>query len=211
MLFRSAASRQVAALEARLNEALTPVDPESVSSEEELTNAVADKRRAKVAAMAALYDFSKSNRNKPGQRAADLLKNPAITTAELEAVKAGHEARKQAAAAAKVAPSQLGESKGVGPVESRLAQATNGAQAISAIIRTGSLFQKLLALRIRGFVNNVKIVVLEKGDPLPEALTKGYAAKEWPNSRGLFVYDDATGTRTVYLRGESEEIGRAHV
>ena len=204
-LASNAASRQVDALEAQLNAALTPIDTANIESEEELRQAEADKRRAKVAAMAALYDFSKTNKNKPGQRAAELLKNPAITAQELEAVKAGHAIRKQAAtAAAKVAPSQKGESKGIDPANKSLSKVTNGAQAVSVILRTGSFFQKLLAFRIRGFVNNVKVVVIEKGDPLPETLTKGYAAQEWPRSRGLFVQDDAAGTRTVYLRGESE-------
>lgn len=204
----NAAGRQVIALEAQLKDALTPVDPATITSEEELANAVADKRRAKVAAVAALYDFSRVNKNKPGQRAAELLKNPAITPQELNAVAAGYEARKAAATATKVAPSVGSQAKSVDPANERMSKVANGAQAVGVVVRTGSLFQKLMAMRLRGFVNGVKVVVLEKGDPLPEALTKGRAAEEWPRSRGLFVQDDAVGTRTVYLRGESEGVNQ---
>ena len=81
----------------------------------------------------------------------------------------------------------------------KLGTVTNGAQAIAQVIKTGTPFQQMLAKRIRGFVNNVKIVVVEKGDPLPADLQSGRIAKQWANARGMYV----TKKGTVYIRGAS--------
>jgi AcrR family transcriptional regulator len=71
---------------------------------------------------------------------------------------------------------------------------TNGSQAIAHIIKTGNLFQRFVAQRIRNFVINVKFVVVEKGDPAPAQLS---------GARGLFVYTPGSKERTIYVRGSS--------
>jgi hypothetical protein len=71
---------------------------------------------------------------------------------------------------------------------------TNGSQAIAHIIKTGNLFQRFVAQRIRNFVTNVKFVVVEKGDPVPAQLS---------GARGLFVYTPGSKERTIYVRGSS--------
>jgi signal peptidase I len=81
----------------------------------------------------------------------------------------------------------------------KLGKVTNGAQAIAQIVKTGNPFQQMLAKRIRGFVNGVKIVVVEDGAPLPARLQSGRAAEQWANARGLYVPSE----KTVYIRGDS--------
>ena len=81
----------------------------------------------------------------------------------------------------------------------KLGTVTNGAQAIAQVIKTGTPFQQMLAKRIRGFVNNVKIVVVEKGGPVPADLQSGRIAEQWANARGMYV----TKKGTVYIRGAS--------
>jgi hypothetical protein len=71
---------------------------------------------------------------------------------------------------------------------------TNGSQAIAHIIKTGNLFQRFVAQRIRNFVIGVKFVVVEKGDPIPPELS---------GARGLFVYTPGSKERTIYVRGSS--------
>ena len=81
----------------------------------------------------------------------------------------------------------------------KLGTVTNGAQAIAQVIKTGTFFQRMLARRIRGFVNGVKVVVVEKGDPLPARLQSGRIAERWVNARGMYVPSE----KTVYIRGDS--------
>jgi len=71
---------------------------------------------------------------------------------------------------------------------------TNGSQAIAHIIKTGNLFQRFVAQRIRNFVIGVKFVVVEKGDSIPPELS---------GARGLFVYTPGSKERTIYVRGSS--------
>ena len=81
----------------------------------------------------------------------------------------------------------------------KLGKVTNGAQAIAHIIKNGNPFQKLLAQRIRGFVNGVKIVVVEKDDPIPARLQSGRTAEKWGDARGMYVPSE----KTIYVRGAS--------
>ena len=71
---------------------------------------------------------------------------------------------------------------------------TSGAQAISHIVKSGNMFQRLVAQRLRGYMAGVKFVVLEKGDKIPA---------EMEGARGLFEYTPGTKERTVYVRGAS--------
>ena len=83
------------------------------------------------------------------------------------------------------------------PADTAFGKHTNAAQAISHILRTGTKFQKALAARLRGFVQGVKFVVVEKGDALPEGLAR--KGEQW--DRSIAMYDRAD--RTIYVRGES--------
>jgi len=90
--------------------------------------------------------------------------------------------------------SKVGQSK----VDTKFTGFTNGVQAASHIMKTGNVFQKFLAKRLRGALGGIKFVVLEKGDPTPTALQKEEAAK-WSTAFGAYV----PGDRTVYVRGAS--------
>jgi len=75
---------------------------------------------------------------------------------------------------------------------------TTGSQAIAQIIKTGNLFQRFVAQRIRNFMVGVKFVVVEKGDATPANILE-----ELKGARGLFVYTPGLKERTVYVRGSS--------
>jgi len=197
----NAAAREVEQLGRALDEALKPLDETQFGDEAALQDARADKQREKVKAIRDLYDFSRANRNTPGARATELLKNPAITPKERADIEAGYRLRQKNKG--KIQSSQIGESAAPAKADSAFRGFTNAIQALSHIAKTGSAFQKFLANRLRTSTMGVKFVVVEKDDPTPEGLTKGRAAKAWDRARGLFVRDDATGARTVYVRGES--------
>ena len=82
----------------------------------------------------------------------------------------------------------------VGKPDTGFSNLTNGSQAIAHIIKTGNMFQRFVAERIRNFVVGVKFVVVEKGDKIPEQLS---------GARGLFVYTPGSKERTIYVRGAS--------
>jgi len=82
----------------------------------------------------------------------------------------------------------------VGKPDTGFSNLTNGSQAIAHIIKTGNLFQRFVAQRIRNFVIGVKFVVVEKGDSIPPELS---------GARGLFVYTPGSKERTIYVRGSS--------
>jgi hypothetical protein len=92
-------------------------------------------------------------------------------------------------------PKKLRSSEGkVAKADTGFSNLTNGSQAIAHIIKTGNLFQRFVAERIRNFVVGVKFVVVEKGDPMPPQLR---------GARGLFVYTPGSKERTIYVRGAS--------
>jgi len=91
----------------------------------------------------------------------------------------------------------------IAKADPKFSKFTNGMQAVTHTIKTGTPFQKLVAQRIRSFVGNVNFVVLEKDSPVPDRLKTPRVAAEWAKARGLYVQNDATGERTVYLRGAS--------
>ena len=82
----------------------------------------------------------------------------------------------------------------VGKADTGFSKLTNGSQAIAHIIKTGNLFQRFVAQRIRNFVVGVKFVVVERGDSIPA---------EMDGARGLFVYTPGSKERTIYVRGAS--------
>jgi GNAT superfamily N-acetyltransferase len=90
------------------------------------------------------------------------------------------------------------------PPDTAFSKFTTAAQAISHILRTGTKFEKALASRLRGFVQGVKFVVVEKDQPLPEGLAK--RTEQWGKSIAMYV--ESKGERTIYVRGDS--FGTSH-
>jgi hypothetical protein len=86
----------------------------------------------------------------------------------------------------------------VGKPDVGFSNLTTGSQAIAQIIKTGNLFQRFVAQRIRNFMVGVKFVVVEKGDATPANILE-----ELKEARGLFVYTPGQKERTVYVRGSS--------
>lgn len=194
----NATNRQVGKLEDALNTAITPLD-EGEFTAEGLQTAQEEQRRNKNATIRALYDISKTNKGAPGKRAAELLKNPAITPRELKDAADSYDLRKKQGLVSKNAMAGMPAAQ----PDAGFNKVTNGAQAITRILKTGNAFEKLVAARIRSFVGNVRVVVLQEGDALPEQLRSEKNGKAWEGARGLFIENDATGDRVVYLRGDS--------
>ena len=86
----------------------------------------------------------------------------------------------------------------VGKADMGFSKVVNGSQAIAHIIKTGNLFQRFVAQRIRNFVVGVKVVVVERGDATPANILK-----ELSGARGLFEYTPGSKERTIYVRGSS--------
>lgn len=66
--------------------------------------------------------------------------------------------------------------------DAKFAEFKNASQAIAHVIKTGTKFQQALGNRLRGFVNGVKFVVVEKDQKVPEGLTGARIAKRWEKS-----------------------------
>jgi hypothetical protein len=194
----NAAAREVARQEQELAKASEPLNEDDFDTDEALKTAQEEQRQRRQAAIRALYDLSKNNRNKPGQRAAEVLKNSA-TPKEVADAKASYEYRKSRSLTSQNVMSGMPPSE----ADSGFSKVTNGAQALARVMKTGNGFEKLLAARILAFVRNVRVIVLEEGQELPAQLQKAKNAKAWEGARGLFIENDATGDRVVYLRGES--------
>lgn len=130
------------------------------------------------------------------QRVKEALAHPSITKQEIADLKKGLEAKKT--------PDQVSRSAvSSAPADARFSKFTNGAQALSHVIKTGNAFQKMLGKRLRAFVNGVKFVVIEQGQAVPSQLQTPRNAKEWDRARALYIEDGITGEKVVYVRGES--------
>ena len=131
-----------------------------------------------------------------GKRLKQFFSRPDIRPQEIADLQKGYEAtrQRQEQPLSATKPSK-------GAPDSRFAKFKTAAQAITHIIKTGSAFEKKLAQRLRGFVNGVKIVVIEQGDALPDQLQRH--AKAWSTSIGMYVENPKTGERAIYVRGES--------
>jgi hypothetical protein len=197
-----AIDKQVNDAERDLTESTEPVDEGEATSDEHLDQMYANKAKQRQSAINRLYDISKANRGKPGQRALELLSQNA-STAEIKIAAEGYQLRKQQAASESVSKS-IEQAASETVADEKLGKVVNGAQAITQIIKTGTEFQKMLAKRLRSFVSNVKIVVIEDNQPLPEALTKNPKyQREWDRARALYIENYATGAKTIYVRGAS--------
>ena len=184
--------KAVTAAGTALDEALAPIDEETIGSEESLSAAQANKRVGKIQAIKSLVLLARSLKGtKLGDRAAEMLKNPAITPMELENVKKG------IAAQVSKATSEVK----AGRADSRFSKMTTAQQALRHVIKTGNPFQRFLAQRLLPFVKNVKFQVIEEDAPLPSQITEGGVEADWNESRGMFLRVVATGERFVFVRG----------
>lgn len=200
-----ATDKQVNVAEQMLAESSAPIDEDAVESEAQLNELIDDKRRKRNAAIRTLYDISKVNKGKPGQRAAALLKDPSITPRELVEAEQGYELRKKAGALNISKSSNVIEAAAAEQVpDAELGKVTSGAQAITRIIKTGTEFQKTIARRLRSVVSGLKIVVVEEGQPLPEQLVKNpRIAAEWDRARALYIENEFSKDKILYVRGTS--------
>lgn len=195
---------------AQLEQANQPLDEGEFENEDALEQAQEDKRAEKSNAIQRLLEIEQKFRGTAlGKRAKAVLDDRSkITQQELDKVKRGIEIRKKTnledlRGVSEKGSSILAQRTSMGTPDAGFSNAKNGAQALAQVIKTGDTFQKLLAARLRAFVNGVNFVVLEKGDPLPAQLQSGPNAEAWENARGVYIQDDAAKTRTVYVRGAS--------
>lgn len=199
------AERAVARITKSLDALAQPIDLEKIESDEALAEAEADrtaKRREAVKELLQLQSEPNLRGTKVGERIKAALGHPSITPKELADIKAGIEAQKRALSAAETV-SRAGTETAARPVESAFTKFTNAAQAINHIIKNGTPFEKMLAKRLRGFVNGVKLVVVEEGQPLPNRLTMPRNRAAWERARALYAENDISGDRAIFLRGAS--------
>jgi hypothetical protein len=196
--------RAVDKLTERVKNALTPVNEDAFETDEEVAQAEEDKRveRKDVIRELLKHEANPIVRGRPlHKRIKDLLNSPGITEQEKADIKKGMELvskvnlREETLPAAGKAASD--------PVDSAFSKFTTGLAAIYHIIKNGNPIQKAIASRLRNSVNNIKFVVIEKGDELPPQLKTRRNAEQWERSRALYIENYKTRTRTIYVRGAS--------
>jgi hypothetical protein len=194
------ADREVKKLVSTIDKAAQPLDESQITDEEALIEARNERAANRRGAIRRLLELEPQFRGTAlGNRIKTALARPDIKPQELADIKRGIEATKRALGDKGVSSAIFAE--GVFPVNPSLSKAKNANQALSAIIATGSPFQRMLARRLRGLVNNTRFVVLEEGQPLPDELKK--FEKSWQRANGMYV----PSLNTVYVRGASA--GRA--
>jgi hypothetical protein len=202
---------------AQLNQTLTPEQIEELSFEE-AEQAEIDARQSRRSALRGLLELQ-GNPNiargsAVGKRISADIKNSKATEAELADIRRGIKAAEDVLTGPKedvlgtVAASgvsgktdaKISKSSDakVGKADTGFSKLTTGSQAIAHIIKTGNLFQRFVAQRIRNFMVDVKFVVVEKGDATPANILK-----ELEGARGLFEYTPGVKERTIYVRGSS--------
>jgi hypothetical protein len=194
--------RALPKLQAKLEEAAAPIDETNIADDEALTAAVNEKRVLKRDTINAMLDLEAKHRGTAlGKRVkAALADRSKISQKDYDDVSAGRKYKQQERVNKSTASNEEVEDANEG-----FKQAKNAAQALNQVIKTGTDTQKLLAKRLRGFVNGVKFVVVEETDPLPEQLSRHQEA--WGNdnsrARGVYFENTATGERVVFVRGSS--------
>ena len=188
-------------IEKQLDKANEPIDLDELVDDKDLKDKEELKRIAKKEAVKELLDLSEHPDNQRGsatdKRIQALLNDRKRIPANMLAdIKKGREILKNRT-------SQMSANANIGKPQARFSGATNAAQALTIINRVGNVFERFIASRLQRFVQNVKFVVLEDGDPLPEQLQKPRNKEAWDGARGLFIYDPKTKERTVYVRGIS--------
>lgn len=193
------ADRAVARLNKTLDTLAEPFDPGEFDSEEEaaaeLDSRQGQKRKA-VQELLTMQSDPALRGTKVAERIKAALAHPSITPKELADLKAGLEAVKRAEGVSRATVTR-------GKPDPAFSKFTNGAQALSHIIKTGSEFQKMLGKRLRAFVGGVKFVVIEEGQELPAQLQKPRNARQWERSIALYIENYQTGEKVIYVRGES--------
>lgn len=192
----------------QLDAANVPLDEGSFADEESLAQAQEDQRAKKAYVINQLLDIEEANKGTAlGLRVKKTLNDRTkISQKEIDKVKKGREVRKKTdlndlRGASDKGTGILANRKSVGKADDGFSKVTNGAQALTHIIKTGNAFQRFLARRLRPFVAGVRFVVVEQGDPTPERLQSGVNAAAWDRALGLFIQDGKE--RIVYVRGAS--------
>jgi hypothetical protein len=187
--------KEVGTAEEAFNEAIKPLD-EELYDPADLPEVQRRQRIEKAQAIRGLLELrDRMTTASPEVKARinDLLYHPQISNQEINNVKAGMALQRKYSAQLKAAQA---------PANTAFNKATNGVQALAIVLKTGNAFEKELAKRLRSSVQGVKFVVVEKGNE-PDALKTEKGSKFWNNASGLFVQNDATGERTVYVAGDS--------
>lgn len=194
--------RALPKLQAKLDEAAEPVDETKFADDVELSAAQDEKRALKRDTINAMMDLEAKHRGTAlGKRIkAALADRSKISQKDYDDVQAGRKYKAQERVNKSTASNEEVEDADEG-----FKKATNAAQAINQVIKTGTGMQKYLAKRLRGLVNGVKFVVVEETDPLPEQLSRHQEA--WGNensrARGVYFENTATGEKVIYVRGAS--------
>ena len=202
---------------AQLQQTLTPEQIEELSFEE-AEQAEIDARQSRRSALRGLVELQ-GNPNiargsAVGKRISAAIKNSKATEAEIADIRRGIKAAKDVLTGPKEdvlgaveAPGVSGKTEAkanksadvrVDKPDAGFSKLTTGSQAITHIVKNGSLFQRFVAERIRNFMVGVKFVVVEEGDATPANILD-----EMEGARGLFVYTPGLKDRTVYVRGSS--------
>lgn len=172
-----------------------PLDEGEFESEEALAEARNEQTAQRREAIKSLLQVEAQFRGAAvGNRAKAALQDPKLSKKEVADLRKGLEA----VGGAKKSVFK----EGVAPVNKALSSAKNANQALAAIISNGSPFQRLVAQRLRGLLNNTRFVVIEKGDPLPEEI-KAYE-RDWNRANGMFIEP----LNAVYVRGASFGFGQ---
>jgi hypothetical protein len=176
-----------------------PMDESIYANDDEVKEAEQKRRDEKRELIKDLFKLQQSPNLRGtavSARIKEALNHPSITAKEKADIQAGMAAAKTTGPSSAVTIAK-------GPADSAFGKFTTGAQALSHIIKTGNLFQQKLGKRLRGFVNGVKFVVIEKGDALPDQLKKAKNAEQWERSIALYIENYKTGDKVIYVRGAS--------
>ena len=174
-----------------LDQLAQPVDTSEAVNEDaakEMVAAHAAKKKAIIRELLMHFNNPKIRGTEAWKRVKSALAHPSITEKEKNDIDAG----------LKIAQKPLKQSSSpVGKADRSFSRVPNAAQALARIMKTGTIFEKLIAGRLRGYVNGVKFVVIEVGQELPEELQQHI--QDFDAARGLYMPD----TNTVYLKGDS--------
>lgn len=194
--------RSLPKLQAKLDEAAAPIDETNIADDEGLVAAQNEKRVLKRDTINAMLDLEAKHRGTAlGKRVkAALADRSKISQKDYDDVVAGRKYKAQE----RVNKSSASVDEVEGADEG-FNKATNASQALGQVIKTGTGFQKFLAKRLRNLVRNVKFVVVEETDPLPEQLSRHQEAWGSDNSRarGVYFENTATGEKIIFVRGAS--------
>lgn len=198
---KAKAERALTRLTKKLDALATPPNEGDFETDEDYQAALANnraERRETIKELLQLQADPALRGTAVGERVKAALARPDITAKEKADLKAGMEAQKRAQG------EQASSSRVTkGTPDPAFNKFTNGVQALNHIIKTGNDFQKALGKRLRGFVTNVKFVVIEKGQELPAQLKRPKNARQWERSIGLYIENFDTGDRVIYVRGAS--------